>query len=59
VVHLVIGLPARPEELDRESDWLHSTASVRRGFDRACSACGTRWVVKDGKLFVDVPELGC
>ena len=43
VVHLVIGMPATPEEFGSGPDWVSWVGCIHPGFDRSCADCGHTW----------------
>ena len=44
IEHLVVGLPAGPDDHESESSWVSWVGCVHPGYDRICHGCGQTWV---------------
>lgn len=44
VRHLVIGMPAGPDLMDDDPEWVVWVGCVHPGHDRECDACGAVWI---------------
>lgn len=50
VIHLMIGLPAGPDVMNRGPDWVHWVGCTHPGFNRECSSCGATWSEPAGEF---------
>jgi hypothetical protein len=47
VQHLLVGMPAWPESMDRTPDWVEWVGCIHPGHDRECDHCGLAWSGED------------
>ena len=43
VRHLIIGLPAGPEDMESTPEWIDWVGCVHPGFNRECESCQLTW----------------
>lgn len=43
VIHLVVGLPADPDSMEEDPDWVRWIGCPYPGYDRTCAQCGATW----------------